>query len=148
MIRRPPRSTLFPYTTLFRSGWQTFDEEARGRLTQWLTQRATDDLLPADLVGRAEDLLRAWKVVLPARSTLEELIHFATARAQGDVYRHIVMGLSSDLQQAIDALLQVPDGERHSMLFQLKEYPPEASYTVILRYIERYHFLHNLKVET
>src|SRR5947208_9758303 len=21
MIRRPPRSTLFPYTTLFRSGW-------------------------------------------------------------------------------------------------------------------------------
>ena len=23
MIRRPPRSTLFPYTTLFRSGWKT-----------------------------------------------------------------------------------------------------------------------------
>src|SRR5437660_4315434 len=25
MIRRPPRSTLFPYTTLFRSLWQSFD---------------------------------------------------------------------------------------------------------------------------
>src|SRR3712207_6852415 len=25
MIRRPPRSTLFPYTTLFRSGGQPFD---------------------------------------------------------------------------------------------------------------------------
>src|SRR2546427_7701579 len=24
MIRRPPRSTLFPYTTLFRSGHRTF----------------------------------------------------------------------------------------------------------------------------
>src|SRR5260370_32024643 len=24
MIRRPPRSTLFPYTTLFRSPWQEF----------------------------------------------------------------------------------------------------------------------------
>ena len=24
MIRRPPRSTLFPYTTLFRSGYRTF----------------------------------------------------------------------------------------------------------------------------
>src|SRR2546426_4962790 len=23
MIRRPPRSTLFPYTTLFRSDWKT-----------------------------------------------------------------------------------------------------------------------------
>src|SRR5256885_7192908 len=36
MIRRPPRSTLFPYTTLFRSllghqhansGWGTFDDD-------------------------------------------------------------------------------------------------------------------------
>src|SRR3712207_7293389 len=25
MIRRPPRSTLFPYTTLFRSGFLDFD---------------------------------------------------------------------------------------------------------------------------
>src|SRR2546430_13680431 len=25
MIRRPPRSTLFPYTTLFRSGWLAFE---------------------------------------------------------------------------------------------------------------------------
>src|SRR3712207_7863569 len=32
MIRRPPRSTLFPYTTLFRSvvhGYATFDPEVR-----------------------------------------------------------------------------------------------------------------------
>src|SRR3712207_7587644 len=29
MIRRPPRSTLFPYTTLFRSGLP--DEDRRGR---------------------------------------------------------------------------------------------------------------------
>src|SRR3712207_7166287 len=28
MIRRPPRSTLFPYTTLFRSDPQTFDSAA------------------------------------------------------------------------------------------------------------------------
>src|SRR2546430_10145090 len=25
MIRRPPRSTLFPYTTLFRSDWRALD---------------------------------------------------------------------------------------------------------------------------
>src|SRR5438477_4920322 len=28
MIRRPPRSTLFPYTTLFRSAEQVGDDEA------------------------------------------------------------------------------------------------------------------------
>src|SRR2546426_3701250 len=31
MIRRPPRSTLFPYTTLFRSGWVTQLDEYRIR---------------------------------------------------------------------------------------------------------------------
>src|SRR5260221_10688630 len=30
MIRRPPRSTLFPYTTLFRSKKVLFDAEAEG----------------------------------------------------------------------------------------------------------------------
>src|SRR3712207_8320636 len=30
MIRRPPRSTLFPYTTLFRS-WQAIEREERRR---------------------------------------------------------------------------------------------------------------------
>src|SRR2546427_4834417 len=32
MIRRPPRSTLFPYTTLFRS--KTFVSEASGQVQQ------------------------------------------------------------------------------------------------------------------
>src|SRR3712207_7181179 len=33
MIRRPPRSTLFPYTTLFRSGGGPIKQVLRG---QWL----------------------------------------------------------------------------------------------------------------
>src|SRR2546426_2220899 len=38
MIRRPPRSTLFPYTTLFRSSIQNdslFDNSQFGALTQF-----------------------------------------------------------------------------------------------------------------
>src|SRR3712207_8716943 len=31
MIRRPPRSTLFPYTTLFRSGGRHVDQPESGR---------------------------------------------------------------------------------------------------------------------
>src|SRR5262245_64469895 len=30
MIRRPPRSTLFPYTTLFRSGFNPLEAKPRG----------------------------------------------------------------------------------------------------------------------
>src|SRR2546425_8714573 len=34
MIRRPPRSTLFPYTTLFRSSPAGWSRTGRSRLTQ------------------------------------------------------------------------------------------------------------------
>src|SRR3712207_8862288 len=39
MIRRPPRSTLFPYTTLFRSGRQPGVRGEQGRGTDRLGQR-------------------------------------------------------------------------------------------------------------
>src|SRR5256885_13237997 len=40
MIRRPPRSTLFPYTTLFRSGfgrpgWLRCEQFGAGMITGW-----------------------------------------------------------------------------------------------------------------
>src|SRR3712207_8067538 len=35
MIRRPPRSTLFPYTTLFRSGWG-LDVVVTGSQKSWM----------------------------------------------------------------------------------------------------------------
>src|SRR3712207_8457933 len=34
MIRRPPRSTLFPYTTLFRSGFNQGMEELKQTITE------------------------------------------------------------------------------------------------------------------
>src|SRR3712207_7795678 len=41
MIRRPPRSTLFPYTTLFRSGELSEDmEKAKERIRELEEQRA------------------------------------------------------------------------------------------------------------
>src|SRR3712207_8812594 len=49
MIRRPPRSTLFPYTTLFRSA--DVDEEANGKslmpegITRILTRAELLDLI-------------------------------------------------------------------------------------------------------
>src|SRR3712207_7074831 len=57
MIRRPPRSTLFPYTTLFRSG-SSAKREPRPRLGT--TARRADDL------ERATD--RRDTIVQPAQS--------------------------------------------------------------------------------
>src|SRR3712207_9054821 len=39
MIRRPPRSTLFPYTTLFRSPLFTYTCNVLGRLPLWGLQK-------------------------------------------------------------------------------------------------------------
>src|SRR5256885_12968819 len=57
MIRRPPRSTLFPYTTLFRSGQTRREQAARARLGDRnrqpaLAQQIADDGLE---VARSEE---------------------------------------------------------------------------------------------
>src|SRR5260370_11360839 len=61
MIRRPPRSTLFPYTTLFRSRLLPLPQEtALARKKQVLCDllsngRAPGDEFPAALVLRSEE---------------------------------------------------------------------------------------------
>src|SRR5688572_32099955 len=56
MIRRPPRSTLFPYTTLFRSGWT----EGKNFTIEYRFTEGKNDRLPelaADLVRSKVDLI-------------------------------------------------------------------------------------------
>src|SRR2546430_10818220 len=72
MIRRPPRSTLFPYTTLFRSNLPTYVKLRTGwrrprlpRMDCVIVQAAADDLIISEprrvkrgdtvAVGKAED---------------------------------------------------------------------------------------------
>src|SRR3989454_8497912 len=65
MIRRPPRSTLFPYTTLFRSWGRRADSLISG------LQLLRDRLAPFDrarldfvVAHRAEDLLESYQAAL------------------------------------------------------------------------------------
>src|SRR5258707_11922199 len=50
MIRRPPRSTLFPYTTLFRSGRIISDTRTNSLLVQ------TDDMTLKSITGIIDKL--------------------------------------------------------------------------------------------
>src|SRR5256885_9333591 len=61
MIRRPPRSTLFPYTTLFRSadhfaakyGWSPAEEPLHARFLRRRSEEHTSELQsPCNLVCR------------------------------------------------------------------------------------------------
>src|SRR5438876_4906582 len=83
MIRRPPRSTLFPYTTLFRSGRESADRRADnrappppdGRVLQVRSEEHTSELQsPVHLVCRL--LLEKKKNITHVVTThTETLIH-------------------------------------------------------------------------
>src|SRR3712207_7788695 len=51
MIRRPPRSTLFPYTTLFRSLVRLLQGARRGVRVTDLSVSMAEDALPGALLG-------------------------------------------------------------------------------------------------
>src|SRR3712207_7498893 len=69
MIRRPPRSTLFPYTTLFRSDYEAVpDERPNVEVARVLARRAQEVLD----VDRAEDVVEVFLVDWVARVRSEE----------------------------------------------------------------------------
>src|SRR3712207_7114968 len=53
MIRRPPKSTLFPYTTLFRSASAQLERDASRQPDQALGERAVGRHPPASAAIRA-----------------------------------------------------------------------------------------------
>src|SRR3712207_8768252 len=69
MIRRPPRSTLFPYTTLFRSGCGTprHLRVAGGVTVPALLARDTSSSLQAALKTASSSAPEAGRVVEPDR---------------------------------------------------------------------------------
>src|SRR3989454_3966516 len=109
MIRRPPRSTLFPYTTLFRSdddparrvdndpAWRSDDDPTRrvdddlARGTHGDPARAADDDLTA---GRNRGALQRKR-----RRLVDDDLHVASlhgADAQGEDYQHRESGPHHD----------------------------------------------------
>src|SRR2546429_7305169 len=105
MIRRPPRSTLFPYTTLFRSGQEVLDRQL-GRLGEDLGAPRVavlllerEQLFPDDLhelpLGR-QDALQ----LLDERQRLLVLLHDLVALELGEALEpHVEDGLRLDLRE-------------------------------------------------
>src|SRR3712207_9411111 len=59
MIRRPPRSTLFPYTTLFRSTDIMMPKLSGEQMTYEIRKESQFDIMPIlVLSAKADDLLR------------------------------------------------------------------------------------------
>src|SRR2546430_10413065 len=92
MIRRPPRSTLFPYTTLFRS-------------VALLDPGALDD----PLVTRLEAHLR--EVVVRQRS--EE--HTSELQSQSNLVCRLLLEKKKNLRPLINRAQMIPNAHRHDL---------------------------------
>ena len=125
-------------------GWRVFDSNDQEKLVQWIRARAAEGLVATEILGRVEDVLRSWKVVIPAPSTLERIVAAKVPRAHEEVFDRIAGGLSREIQQAIDDLLEVSEGDRRSGLFRLKTYPPEATAEAVRTHIGRLEVLRSI----
>src|ERR1022692_2268545 len=95
MIRRPPRSTLFPYTTLFRSKKEGTASLEKKVGPTWQVEQAS----PKEASRRARELLGADK----SNAGLNQLLWLA----QGDICLPQEKDLDGSLQQKLVHVLGV-----------------------------------------
>src|SRR3712207_8486744 len=75
MIRRPPRSTLFPYTTLFRSARESgAPVVAVYELCEWLGRKGLQNLWPMNRGGSS--------MVAGLRVTMTDARHSSSVRSE------------------------------------------------------------------
>src|SRR3712207_9149124 len=97
MIRRPPRSTLFPYTTLFRSGGNSTPTQKPAFLEEEMQ-------LMMERAQKCRSILRGWK----------------TYPAWGDV--PYASGWYLDSDTGMRFLEQVQRSEEHTSELQSRQY--------------------------
>jgi Domain of unknown function (DUF4158) len=128
-------------------GLQTFDLPTQEQIERWVCGQAAVGLSPGEIFPHAEETLRLWDVVLPARSTLERLVASQAARAQEEIFQRLSARLSAECCADLDSLLEVGEDVPRAALLRLKEYPPEATAATILGYLQQYALLRSLRVE-
>jgi TnpA family transposase len=123
---------------------RSFDSGTAMDLRNWLRQGAIEGRTVAELMVRAEGKLRDWHVMLPAASTLERLVTAEVTQATTQLYETVSIRLPSFLREAIDLLVEVPEGDARSSLFRLKDYPKSANAAVIKGDIVRLRLIEDL----
>src|SRR2546427_8797426 len=97
MIRRPPRSTLFPYTTLFRSGFSNASRRITGRHHAMTT--------PFPLSQRVQRVRLSPNAAASARATRSEE-HTSELQSQSNLVCRLLL---EKKKQTVSAIRPQPD---------------------------------------
>ena len=125
-------------------GLGRFDRKVADNLRAWLGQGAVEGRGNVELLVRAEEKLRDWRIMLPAASTLERIVAAEATHAAATLFDAVTNRLPENLRASIDLLLEVPEGGARSSLFRLKSYPKSANAAVIKGDIVRFHLIEEL----
>src|SRR5271170_2644186 len=125
-------------------GLRSFDCAAEAHLRDWLRQGAVEGRSAAELLVRAEEKLRDWRIMLPAVSTLERIVVAEVTHATTSLFETVTCRLPASLRASIDLLVEVPEGDARSSLFRLKDYPKSANAAVIKGDIVRLRLIEEL----
>src|SRR3954468_15250203 len=112
-------------------GLKSFDRKADEDLRDWLRQGALEGRSTTELLVRVEGRLRDWRIMLPAPGTLQRIVTSEVARATASLFDKVAAQLPAPLREAIDLLLEMPEGDARSSLFRLKDAPRGATAAAI-----------------
>jgi len=122
-----------------RYGYRAFSEPfVQFRLNRWLYALCwTGSDRPSTLFDRATTWLIAHKVLLPGVTTLERNIARVRTRAAQRLWRQMLMGITFDQRDRLEALLVAPEGVRQSPLDRLRDGPVLQSSAELARAVAR-----------
>ena len=122
---------------LTRLSLRQFDREHYRSMIDWLTPLAMQTLQGAVLGGAVVDELRSRRVLLPPITVIEQLCATALTLAERATFRRLTAPLTRDHRCALDAFLQVRDGDSTSTLAWLRQAPGAPSANAILTHLRR-----------
>src|SRR2546429_6681406 len=90
MIRRPPRSTLFPYTTLFRSGVNTVTSAVPVEVRSVEARLAWSSVALTKVVGRSPPFQRSEEHTSELQSRLHLVCRLLLEKKNSPIAKHTV----------------------------------------------------------
>ncbi len=127
-------------------GYRRFDEEVAKNIRNKIFNQLHTGICEESLLVWIQEALQSWKIIPPGQTTLKRIISSANIQYENEVFETFEKKMPEDLRREIDLLLEIPNESKISELASLKQYPPEATAQTILKYIERFEKLCELRV--